>query len=191
MANEPLALIEARIEESIAVKRAWGSTLKQRLVQAAAVILECASRGGRVLLVGNGGSAADAEHFATELVGRFLRERKPLDAIALTTNSPTLTALANDYDASMLFARQVTAHARKGDILVAISTSGNSPNILRAIEAAREQQAIVIGMTGESGGRMADKCDILLNIPSSETPRIQESHVLAMHLLCELVEREL
>ena len=191
MANEPLALIEARIEESIAVKRAWGSTLKQRLVQAAAVILECASRGGRVLLVGNGGSAADAEHFATELVGRFLRERKPLDAIALTTNSPTLTALANDYDASMLFARQVTAHARKGDILVAISTSGNSSNILRAIEAAREQQAIVIGMTGESGGRMADKCDILLNIPSSETPRIQESHVLAMHLLCELVEREL
>lgn len=191
MADERMSLVDARIAESIAVKSAWSGELKERIIQTADAIVNAAAAGGRLLLAGNGGSAADAQHFACELVGRFLKERKALDASALTTNSSTLTALLNDYPPELIYARQVEAVARRGDVLVAISTSGNSPNILKAIEAARLAGVMVIGMTGETGGSMAASCDILLNFPSRKTPRIQESHVLAMHIICELVEEKL
>ena len=145
--------------------------------------------GGALLVCGNGGSAADAQHIAAELTGRFFRDRRPLRAFPLHGNTSSLTAIGNDYGYDEVFAREVAAHGRQGDVLLAISTSGNSPNILRAIDAAREKQMAVIGLTGESGGKMRDLCDICLCVPSSSTPRIQECHILIGHTICELLER--
>ena len=144
--------------------------------------------GGKLLLAGNGGSAADAQHIAAELTGRFLRERKPLPAIALHANSSALTAIGNDYGYEQVFARELAAHARPGDVLLAISTSGGSKNILRAIEEAREKKVAVIGMTGESGGAMRTACDLCLCVPSKSTARIQEMHIMIGHTICELLE---
>jgi D-sedoheptulose 7-phosphate isomerase len=147
--------------------------------------------GGQLLLVGNGGSAADAQHIAAELTGRFLRERRPLRAIALHANSSALTAVGNDYGFEHVFARELSAHARPGDVLLALSTSGNSPNILRAIDAAREHGVTVVGLTGASGGQMRGACDVCLCVPSARTPRIQEMHITIGHTICELVEERL
>jgi D-sedoheptulose 7-phosphate isomerase len=144
---------------------------------------------GALLVCGNGGSAADAQHIAAELTGRFFRDRKPLRAMALHGNTSSLTAIANDYGYDEVFAREVGAQGRPGDVLLTISTSGNSRNIVRAIEIAREKQMVVIGMTGESGGKMRDLCDLCLCVPSTSTPRIQECHILIGHTLCELLER--
>jgi len=144
--------------------------------------------GGKLLIAGNGGSAADAQHIAAELTGRFLRERKPLPALALHGNSSALTAIGNDYGYEHVFARELAAHARPGDVFLAISTSGGSKNILRAIEEAREKKVAVIGMTGESGGKMRTVCDLCLCVPSKSTPRIQEMHIMIGHTICELVE---
>jgi D-sedoheptulose 7-phosphate isomerase len=146
---------------------------------------------GRLLIAGNGGSAADAQHIAAELTGRFLRERQPLQAIALHGNASALTAIANDYGYEHVFARELAAHARPGDVLLVISTSGNSPNILRAIEAARQRSMTVIGLTGESGGEMRESCDLCLLVPSNSTARIQEMHITIGHSICELVEERL
>ncbi|MCI0366647.1 MAG: SIS domain-containing protein, partial [Phycisphaerales bacterium] len=165
-----------------AIKRIWGDHLAvaQALPQiatdvAAAVdmIAEALSSGGQLLLAGNGGSAADAQHIAAELTGRFLRERRALRAIALNTNSSGITAIANDYGYEHVFARELSAHARPGDVLLAISTSGNSVSILRAVEEARKHAVRVIGLTGESGGQMLHVCDLCLRVPSSRTARIQ------------------
>jgi D-sedoheptulose 7-phosphate isomerase len=153
------------------------------------VIARSMAAGGALLVCGNGGSAADAQHIAAELTGRFFRDRKPLPALALHGNTSSLTAIANDYGYDEVFAREVAAHGREGDVLLALSTSGSSPNILRAIEAAREKRMTVIGLTGESGGKMRDLCDVCLHVPSSSTPRIQECHILIGHTICELLER--
>ena len=147
--------------------------------------------GGQLLLAGNGGSAADAQHIAAELTGRFLRERQPLRAIALHANTSALTAIGNDYGYEHVFARELSAHARPGDVLLAISTSGNSCNILRAIEVARKTNVSVIGLTGESGGQMRTECDLCLCVPSKSTARIQEMHITIGHTICELLEERL
>ncbi len=165
--------------------------LSKNLSQAANASINCLREGGRLLFCGNGGSAADAQHLAAEFTGRFLQEREPWDAIALHANTSALTAVGNDYGFEQVFAREVRAHGRKGDVLIGISTSGNSLNILAALNEARKKGIKNIGLTGESGGKMADLCDILLAVPSKRTPRIQEMHILLGHILCQLVEEEL
>ena len=147
--------------------------------------------GARVLMCGNGGSAADAQHFAAELTGHFIFDRPPLGAEALHGNSSHVTAVANDYDYETVFARALEASARPGDTLVAISTSGNSPNVLRAAATAKELGVTVVAMTGESGGKLAKFADFLINVPSSDTGRIQESHIVFIHAISEHVEHEL
>lgn len=159
------------------------------IVRAAEMIAGCLTGGGTVLVFGNGGSAADAQHIAGELVGRFRMERRGLRAIALTTDSSIMTSLTNDFGYDEIFSRQVEALGREGDLALAISTSGNSPNILRAIGAARERKLTVLGLTGRDGGRMREVCDHLIIIPCPDTPRIQEGHTLVYHILCGLVEQ--
>ncbi|HVH74870.1 MAG TPA: D-sedoheptulose 7-phosphate isomerase [Stellaceae bacterium] len=149
------------------------------------------ARGNKILLAGNGGSAADAQHIAAELVGRFDYDRAPLAAVALTTDSSALTAIGNDYGYEEVFARQVAALGAKGDVLLAISTSGRSPNVLRAIAAARRKGLEVIGFTGKAGGEMAAICDVVLKAPSASTPLIQQIHITAAHIVCGLVEERL
>jgi D-sedoheptulose 7-phosphate isomerase len=147
--------------------------------------------GGQLLVAGNGGSAADAQHISAELTGRFLLERRPFRALALHANTSSLTAVGNDFGYDQVFARELTAHARPGDVLLAISTSGNSPNILRAIEAARQAKVSVIGLTGESGGQMRAACDLCIRVPTKSTPRMQEMHITIGHTICELLEERL
>jgi len=147
--------------------------------------------GNKILIAGNGGSAADAQHFAGELVSRFHFDRPALSAIALTTNSSILTAIGNDYGYEDVFARQIQAHGRSGDVFIAISTSGNSANILKAIQTAKAIGLIVIGLTGISGGKMKDMCDVCLCAPSVSTPRIQECHLFFEHTLCACIEESL
>ncbi|MBS1841125.1 MAG: D-sedoheptulose 7-phosphate isomerase [Acidobacteria bacterium] len=147
--------------------------------------------GGHLFIAGNGGSAADAQHIAAELTGRYMLERPPFRAMALHCNSSALTAIGNDYGYDRVFARELSAHAKSGDVFLGISTSGNSANIMCAIEAARQLQVGVIGLTGESGGKMKDACDLCLRVPSSSTPRIQEMHITIGHAICELLEARL
>lgn len=161
------------------------------IARAAETIASSLRSGGGVLVFGNGGSAADAQHISGELVGRFAMERKGLRAVALTTDASVMTSLSNDYGYDAIFARQIEALGRPGDIALAISTSGNSPNILRGIETAKKNGMTVIGLSGRGGGLMRDICDILIVIPSDDTPRIQEGHTLVYHILCGLVEAEL
>jgi D-sedoheptulose 7-phosphate isomerase len=179
------------LEESARVKRAVAAHLADKIVAAARRIIEAYRASGKVLLAGNGGSAADAQHIATELVGRFKRERAALPAIALTTDTSLLTALANDYGYETVFRRQVEALGNPGDILVAITTSGSSPNILEAARAARSRGVFVIGLTGQTGGDLKGVADLLLDVPSADTPRIQEAHITIAHIICQLVESEL
>ena len=147
--------------------------------------------GGKVLVIGNGGSAADAQHFAAELVNRFLMERKALPAIALTTDTSVLTAIANDYSFEQIFSRQVEALGREDDVLLAISTSGTSPNVLKALEQANILSLVTIGMTGRESDRISTLCDICMAVPDQSTPRIQEVHHLALHVICEIMEIQL
>ena len=164
------------------------SQLTADVSKAVDMIRASLAAGGKLLIAGNGGSAADAQHIAAELTGRFLRERRPIPAIALHANASALTAIGNDYGYEQVFARELAAHARPGDVLLAISTSGGSKNILRAIEEAREKSVQVIGMTGESGGAMRAACDLCLCVPSKSTARIQEMHITVGHAICELIE---
>lgn len=163
----------------------------QSVKKAAEVIIDSFQKGGKLLIAGNGGSAADAQHFAAELVGKFKKERKALPAIALTTNSSILTAVANDYSFRKVFSRQVEALAKKGDVFFGISTSGNSLNVIEALEVAKRMNCFTVGLTGKTGGNMAKICDILINVDSEETPRIQEAHILAIHIICEIVEKSI
>ncbi len=187
------ARIPQSIAESIAVKQAVldNPDFLSRIRQAADIITASLRSGGKVHFCGNGGSAADAQHLAAELSGRYGFDRLPLNAEALHCNTSYLTAVANDYGYEAAFARLLQGTAKEGDVLVAISTSGNSRNILNAIEMAKTMGVKVIAMTGESGGAMRDRADILLNVPSADTPRIQECHILIGHILCELVENEM
>jgi D-sedoheptulose 7-phosphate isomerase len=165
--------------------------LAPEVSEAVDIIASSLAAGGQLLIAGNGGSAADAQHIAAELTGRFLRDRKPLRALALHGNTSALTAIGNDYGYEYVFAREFSAHARPGDVLLAITTSGNSLNILRTIEAARRINVKVIGLTGESGGKMRNTCDLSLCVPSTSTPRIQEMHITIGHTICELLEERL
>jgi D-sedoheptulose 7-phosphate isomerase len=163
---------------------------RQKVLAAAAELLIGTFRSGATVFVcGNGGSAADSQHIAAELSGRYLRERPALDCIALTTNTSNLTAIGNDYEFTRVFARQVEAHVRAGDCLWAISTSGNSPNILEAITAAKSRGAKVLGFTGGKGGKMASMCDVCFIAPADATYGIQQLHELGYHIICDLVER--
>ena len=180
--------IEAMWDEHLRVATALRS-LALDVDRVVTVMARSMAAGGVLLACGNGGSAADAQHIAAELTGRFFRDRRPLRALPLHGNTSSLTAIGNDYGYDQVFAREVGAHGREGDVLLAISTSGNSPNILRAIEAARDKRMSVIGLTGESGGKIGDLCDLCLRVPSTSTPRIQECHILIGHTICELLER--
>ena len=182
--------IKAIWEEHLEVARALPK-LATEVSNAVDMIYSSLATAGQLLLAGNGGSAADAQHIAAELTGRFLRERPPIRAIALHANTSSLTAIGNDYGFERVFARELAAHARPGDVLLAISTSGNSANVLRAIEEARQYKVAVIGLTGESGGQMRDVCDLCLCVPSKSTARIQEMHITIGHAICELLEERL
>jgi len=185
-------MIMQRIRESMDVKKKMMDPSFTAVVEEAAqMILRTYRNGKRVLLAGNGGSAADAQHLAAELVSRFFKERKGLSAEALTVNTSVMTAIGNDYDFDRIFSRQIEASGSPGDLFIAISTSGNSSNIIEAIRTAGEQGLTVLGMAGRDGGRMRDLCDTLIIIPSDVTPRIQEGHILCGHILCEIVEARL
>lgn len=183
-------LVRARLEESARIKRVLASQAVDGILAAAALLAAALKSGHKVLICGNGGSAADAQHIAAELVSRYLKERRALPAIALTTDTSILTAIGNDYSFDRVFARQVEALAEAGDVLVGITTSGSSPDVLAAVEAARRLGVKTLGLTGESGGKLAEAVDLCLRMPSSETPRIQEGHIAVAHVICELVENE-
>jgi D-sedoheptulose 7-phosphate isomerase len=165
--------------------------LISKLVDVSSICINTFKKDGKILVAGNGGSAADAQHFAGELVSRFLFDRPALSAIALTTDSSILTAIGNDYGYEDVFARQIQALGRSGDVFIAISTSGNSANILKAIQTAKAIGLVVIGLTGLSGGKMKDMCDVCLCAPSDSTPRIQECHLFIEHTLCACIEESL
>ncbi|MBK6962743.1 MAG: SIS domain-containing protein [Bacteroidales bacterium] len=185
--------IKEIIQSSISVKAAVlaDDNLLKNIQAATDLIVFTFRNKGKVLFCGNGGSAADAQHLAAEFSGRFYFDREPLDAEALHVNTSYLTAVANDYSYNEVYSRLVKAKGRKGDVLVALSTSGNSANIIKAMEAASAAGMRNIALTGETGGRMKMNADILLNIPSTDTPRIQESHITIGHIICELVEAKL
>jgi D-sedoheptulose 7-phosphate isomerase len=178
------------IAQSIAVKQRIldDPTLLERIAAVAEACAACLRRGRKVLLAGNGGSAADAQHLAAELVGRFRRNRGGLAGIALTTDTSLLTSVANDYGFAQIFRRQVEALGQPDDVFIGISTSGNSPNLLEAVAAAAERGLVTVALTAGSGGLLAPRCDHALVVPASDTARIQESHILIGHIVCELVE---
>ncbi len=185
--------IKAQIQETQWVMSAMllDDALLARVEAAAEACITALSNGSKILLAGNGGSAADAQHIAGEFVSRFAFDRPGLPAIALTTDSSILTAIGNDYGYDKLFARQVQTHAQKGDVFIAYSTSGKSPNVIVALQEAKSRGVVCIGMTGNRGGPMKDLCDHYLDVPSSDTPKIQEGHAVLGHILCGLVERAL
>lgn len=188
------ALIAAHFSESANLKLSCSGTLSQPLARAAELLAGSLRAGGKVLACGNGGSAADAQHFAAELVNRFERERAPLAGIALTTDSSILTSIANDYAYAQVFSKQVRAIGRRGDVLIAISTSGNSANVIEAINAAHDGGMPVVALTGNGGGKMVavlDAQDVHICVPHRKTARIQEVHLLALHCLCDAIDHEL
>ena len=178
------------LEESAQIKRAIAAGKSSEIEYMVNLITTAYKAGGKVILFGNGGSAADAQHIAAELVGRFKLDRRPLPAIALTTNTSTLTAVTNDYGYEAVFSRQIEALVKKKDVVIGISTSGNSPNVIEAITMAKLKGAKTIGLTGCNGGKLAEVADLVLAVPSDSTPRIQEAHITIGHIVCELVERE-
>jgi D-sedoheptulose 7-phosphate isomerase len=185
--------IKSIIQRSIDVKLALmqDEKLISAIRDSVEVIVKAFQNGNKVLFCGNGGSAADAQHLAAEFSGRFYTDREALPAEALHANTSYLTAVANDYGYELVYARLLQGIGNKGDVLVGLSTSGNSANIMKALETAKKKGLISIAFTGASGGKMRDLCDILINVPSSDTPRIQESHILAGHIICQLVESAL
>jgi len=179
------------IADSAQVKACFAERAAPDVAQAARLVAECLERGGKVLLCGNGGSAADAQHIAGELVGRFKLERPAFHAVALTTDTSILTAVANDYGFDEVFARQVEGLGAPGDVLLGYSTSGNSANVLQAIAKAKAIGMHVVGLTGSGGGAMAQRCDVCIKAPCDDTPTVQECHAAAGHAICGLVEQML
>ena len=167
------------------------SPLQEQLVRAVDLCVTSLRAGGKLMFAGNGGSAAEAQHFSAEMVGRFLKERQPLPSIALNTDTSALTAIGNDYGYEHVFARQVEALGNRGDVLIAMSTSGRSQNIVRAMQAARAKGIVTIGLTGVHPRDMGELADVALKVPSSHTPQIQEGHLVLGHLLCAMVENQL
>ena len=186
-------LVRDRIQSSISVKQALlkDSAFHDLVAQVAMQIVKSLRAGGKVLFFGNGGSAADAQHLAAEFTGRYLKERRALPALALHANTSALTAIGNDYGFDFVFARQLEAFGKEGDVAIGISTSGNSTNVVRAMEAAKAKSIYTVALVGASGGAMKKLADCALCMPSDETPRIQECHILTGHLICEIVEQML
>lgn len=191
-------MLEQRIQQhfidSADLKYQCAEPLSRPIAAAVQALLTCVTSGAKVLACGNGGSAADAQHFAAEFVGRFERERPELAALSLSTDSSIITAIANDYDFRSIFSRQVRALGQSGDVLLAISTSGNSANVLAAIEAAHERDMVVVGLSGRGGGKMTlalRDTDVHICVPHERTCRIQEVHILALHCLCDAVDAQL
>ena len=182
------AEIEERLRDSIQTKERVLQTLVPAIGQAAQLLIGCLEAGGKILLFGNGGSAADSQHIAAELVGKLLVKRRALPALALTTDTSNLTALANDFGYDTVFERQVEALGRAGDVAIGLSTSGNSPNVLAAVKIARQKGLKTVALTGRDGGSLRGAVDLALVIPSDSTQRIQESHITIGHILCELIE---
>ena len=183
--------VSAHFAESIRAKQEAEKVLVEPTAQAAELMLQCLMNDGKILACGNGGSAADAQHFAAEMTGRFEKERMELAAVALTTDTSALTAIGNDYGFDHVFSKQVRALGRAGDVLVGISTSGNSANVIEAIKAAHERDMYVIAMTGRDGGKIAailKDTDVLLNVPYPRTARIQENHILLIHAMCDCID---
>jgi D-sedoheptulose 7-phosphate isomerase len=190
MANaETRSNIQSTLKESSRVMSALSEQTAD-IEKAAEILVMAYRQGKKMVLFGNGGSAADAQHLATELISGFtIHDRPSLPALALTTDTSALTAIGNDFDFDSVFSRQVESMANSGDVVMAISTSGNSKNVLRGAEMAKKKGAIVVGMTGETGGKLKDLCDVCIRVPSKDTPRIQESHIAVGHILCALIER--
>jgi D-sedoheptulose 7-phosphate isomerase len=184
------SVIEA-FETSADVKNEFIRTHAERVVEVGQLLIRTFREGKKVMLFGNGGSATDASHIAAEFVGRYRRDRDPLPALALGTDMAALTSIANDYDFTDIFSRQVLAHGRKGDVAIAISTSGNSLNVIRGVEAAHDRGLVTVGWTGATGGKLTDLVDYSFRVPSSVTARIQECHITLGHVLCELIEERL
>jgi D-sedoheptulose 7-phosphate isomerase len=183
--------IRRHFTESANLKLASVEALAPQIVRAAEVMSQCLLADGKILACGNGGSAADAQHFSAEMLGRFERERMGLPAISLTTDTSTLTAIGNDYDYSEVFSKQVAALGREGDVLLAITTSGNSDNVLAAVRVAQERGMRIVALTGKGGGRLGELCgpdDIHICVPHGTTTRIQETHILAIHCLCDAID---
>jgi D-sedoheptulose 7-phosphate isomerase len=186
--KEFMSYLMSEIEENASVTADLAHSCSGPIVEASNVILSCFRAGGKLIALGNGGSAAEAEHFVTELIGRYRTDRQPLAAVSLTTDATSLTAIGNDYGFEHIFSRQLQAIARPNDVVLAISTSGNSPNVLRAVEAARAVGLLTIGLTGMTGGELRGLVRICIGVPSNSTPRIQEAHSLIVHILCGIVE---
>jgi D-sedoheptulose 7-phosphate isomerase len=182
--------IRGQIQQSLEVKQAIldDAELLALIEKVALKCLDVYRQGGKVMLAGNGGSAADAQHLAAELVGRFYLNRPGLPALALTTNSSALTAISNDFDPNLIFARQLEALGQAGDVFIGISTSGNSPNVIEALKSCREKGIASVGLAGAGGGKMKEHCDYCLIVPSQDTPRIQEAHVMIGHIICGIIE---
>ncbi len=188
--NMQSSFVKKRIDASARIKLKMAeSEVVEAIKRAAEYIVQALRLGGKVLLCGNGGSAADSQHIAAELVGRFKLDRNPLAAVALTTDSSILTSVGNDYGYHDVFRRQVEALGKKGDVLIGITTSGSSKNVILAMRAAKEKGMITVGLIGEKSEAMKDIADVVISIPSKETPRIQEAHILVGHIICEFVER--
>lgn len=185
MITEISSQLEAHREVIIRIER----ELSPRIAEMVTMLLQTFERGGKVLVMGNGGSAADAQHFVAEIVGRFKMERRGLPAIALSTDTSILTAIGNDYGFDKIYRRQVEALAVPGDLVVGISTSGNSPNVLQALELAREIGCSTVGLLGKDGGSIKGFCDLALIVPSDDTPRVQEGHITIIHIVCDLLEK--
>lgn len=188
--SDTLRLVAERVRQNIVISQAIleADDLTGLTQQIGCACVRALKNGGKLIFLGNGGSAADAQHLAAELTGRYLRERRALPAIALTTNTSCLTAIANDYSYDEVFSRQIEAIASKPDIAIGISTSGNSSNIIQALKKAKEKGLITVGLTGSGGGTLLQVADYCLRIPSEETPRIQEAHILLGHILCEIID---
>ena len=189
-----ISRIDKNFQDSISTKQLAADVLAEPISRAAQMVTQCFLDGGKILSCGNGGSAGDAQHFSSEMLNRFEMERPGLPAIALTTDSSTVTSIANDYDYSLIFSKQVTALGQAGDILLAISTSGNSGNVNQAIDAAHDREMGVIALSGKSGGDMTSRLslnDIEIRVPSESTARIQEVHLLVIHCICDLVDHQL
>lgn len=182
--------IENAFSEHIETAQRTKEALTSQISQAIELVITCLRNGNKLLLFGNGGSASDAQHIAAEFVGRFVKERKSLSAIALTTDTSALTAIGNDYGYGRVFERQVEGLGVEGDVLIGISTSGNSESVLRALETGKQQGCKTIGFTGRDGGKMQNHCDINIVVPSQVTARIQEMHILIGHIICEAVDAE-
>ena len=189
--EQAIDLINSSLREGAELSIVVARDCSAAIFEAAGLITMCLRAGGKILFFGNGGSAADAQHLAAEFIGRFVRERAGLPAIALTTDSSILTAVGNDYGFDQIFARQVQALGRPGDVAIAISTSGNSPNIIEGVKAARKGYLKTIGLSGKDGGLLATEADVVITIASTSTARIQECHITIGHLLCELTEEAL